>query len=228
MYEKTTNLSRHEEATSVMRVARMANALSFANEIYKSAKGVTDAKRRTLLQLHATWLMGGYLYQAVHLVDDLSTQYGRSARFRGLMRFAEEINGFREVFAEFNLSPAFSMDWGGDGTRQTIASLELDFPGVVRNEFDASDPGCFFANVHRVDSFHLQDKLAKFISEEDLPGLILSFPETILQFVSAAKQFIGGQGGSNTRTMPKGYWNGVDDQNCHSRVPECFRGICEA
>ncbi|MDI1240460.1 MAG: hypothetical protein PSX80_00900 [bacterium] len=183
---KTTN---HEETTAKSRVARMVNALTFALQNFESCDRFRDESRRALQGIHSVWLLGGYLYEAVHLVDDLSTQFGREARFKRLDQFSRNSRPYRELFAEFNLNPAFNMDWGGDTTRKAIASLGNS---TLYHTPQALDEGAVYPGIFTLDIHYLQDKADTLVTEEELNGLIRHGLATYAHmFIEAGIEFIG-------------------------------------
>ena len=74
------------QRVATLRVARLVNALTFC-ELAKQCRH-EDAGYTLFQKKYVTFLTGGYLYEAVHLVDDLSQNFGTSYHFRELMRFA--------------------------------------------------------------------------------------------------------------------------------------------
>ena len=59
---------------ATLRVARLVNALTFCELIYNTRQPHLEGNYRRLLRAHSVWLLGGYLYEALHLVDDLSAE----------------------------------------------------------------------------------------------------------------------------------------------------------
>lgn len=232
----------------------MVNALTFALQNFESSDRFKDEGRKALQGIHSVWLLGGYLYEAVHLVDDLSTQYGREARFKRLDQFAKNSRPFRDLFAEFNLNPAFNMDWGGETTRKAIASLGNS---TLYHTPQALDEGAVYPGIFTLDIHYLQDKADTLVTEEELNGLIRHGLATYSrQFIEAGIEFIGERPEKNFKDplnpendfKPKAVAVGFasmslepeittlseddlkfirslpDDMECHNRVPVCFGG----
>lgn len=184
---KTNN---QEKTSSKVRVARMVNALTFALQSLKASAQYSDLGRRQLQDVHSVWLLGGYLYEAIHLVDDLSSAYGRSPRFAKLDAFARNIRPFREVIAEFNLNPSFTMDWGGDVTRKMIAAKGSPFFATAAQSLTAQ--GVMYPGVFTLDTEHFRDATDNLVTDEELDDLVkhglVSYAE---MFIDAAIKFVG-------------------------------------
>ena len=185
----------HEEITSKSRVARMVNALTFALQSHAVTPHLEDKAREALQVVHSVWLLGGYLYEAIHLVDDLSTRHGKETRFKRLEQFARNIRLYRELFAEFNLNPSFNMDWGGDTTRKAIATMGNT---TLYYTPEAVDDGAIYPGIFRLDIQYLQDKSDQLVSDDELDGLIRHGLRTYAQmFIDAGIEFIGERPGKN-------------------------------
>jgi len=167
----------------------MVNALTFALQSHELGRLFDNKVRQALQGVHSVWLLGGYLYEAIHLVDDLSTQYGRETRFRRLDLFSRNIRPYRELFAEMNLNPAFNMDWGGDTTRKAIASMGNT---TLYHTPEALDEGAIYPGIFKLDLHYLEDKCGDFVLDEELNDLIRhGFVAYAQMFIKAGIEFIG-------------------------------------
>lgn len=231
----------------------MINALTFALQSHAVTQHLEDKPRKALQGVHAVWLLGGYLYEAIHLVDDLSTRYGRESRFKRLDQFARNIRPYRELLAEFNLSPGFSMDWGGETTRKQIALLPNS---TLYHQPETVDDGLIYPGIFRLDIQYLEEVTSDHATEDELEDLIRHGVQTYAQqFIEAGIEFIGTKPGRQPESedLPKaappiavavgfasgpakfepelpepdfrmGLVLGVDNPECHARVPVCFGG----
>ena len=111
---------------ATLRIARLVNALTFCEMVGTTRQPYLDRDYLRLQKAHTVWLTGGYLYEAVHLIDDLSENFGTSYHFRELMRFAATMRPYRELIAEMNCSPGFTMDWGGGTSERVCETVHFE------------------------------------------------------------------------------------------------------
>jgi hypothetical protein len=99
---------------AVIRVGRLANAVAFAKRAHRDAVIHPSQIRRR--QIHqSTFLMAGYLYEAMQLIQDLTPKFGlapHSLIFCCSKSIMDQ--KYREIITEFNFSPAFHQDIRSD------------------------------------------------------------------------------------------------------------------
>ena len=72
---KRTKANRRDES-ALVRTARLANAVAFANYIISTAKNAPaeTVRRRQIYQ--ATFMLGGLMFEVTKLLDELAPIYG--------------------------------------------------------------------------------------------------------------------------------------------------------
>ena len=182
--------SPDENNTAVIRVARLANAIAFAERAYLD--GLRDPKHvRARQTKHAMFLLGGYLYEAIHLVDQLADRYGRLQCFGRLMYFSALSRKAREIVAEFNFNPAFSLDWGGGTTKQQVGEDPIDVLDMQRQCHRCEQGHVFFPNVYKLDFDWLAKATEKTVSKADLSDTIKhDFPQLVQAYLQGAVEFV--------------------------------------
>ena len=147
------------QKVATLRIARLVNALTFC-ELAKQCRH-EDINYTHFQRNYTIWLMGGYLYEAVHLVDDLSANFGTSYHFRELMRFAASMRPYRELLAEFNCSPGFTMDWGGGTSERVCEAVPFFAVNLASNRAGWNPRIPFYPDVMQIDSHWTGDQMEK-------------------------------------------------------------------
>lgn len=183
--------TQNEDLSAVVRVARVANALSFADRATITGQLPQHIAQRQ--QQQATFVIGGYLYDAIHLADELAETYAPMICFEGLLAFVMNAKKYRNIVAEFNFNPAFTLDWSGGVTREAVEEHYIDLESIEANCHRRELGHVYFPAIHSLDQTILAEKLAKEITEEGLVDFVREvMPLLTFLFVDGAVEFVAG------------------------------------
>ncbi len=179
---------------AMLRIARLVNALSFCELVRTAPQPYANRDHARLQKIFVQWLMGGYLYEAVHLIDDLAENFGTSYPFRELMRFAATMRPYRELFAEMNCSPAFTMDWGGATSERICETLHFETKQLAEWMVGGNPRIPVYAEAANLDAKWVYELVKQFMDpvtiNETIPDGLDLFSK---MFRLAAVTFIEGQ-----------------------------------
>ena len=159
----------HDHTTKVaaLRLIRVVNALTFCELARMSCRwhredwGYLNFQSR-----HAMWLIGGYLYEAFHLVNDLSENFGTTFHFKELMHWAKSVAEYEELLADMNCNPAFTLDYGGETTGQICETVWIDNTRLAEAR-DGSNPRIpFYDEATKIDVDWLRQQTRQYLELE--------------------------------------------------------------
>ena len=179
---------------TTLRLTRLVNALTFCELIYRTRQPYLEQNYFRLQKAHSVWLLGGYLYEALHLVDDLAENFGTSHHFRELMRFATFMRPYRDVLAEMNQNPGFTMDWGGGTSEQVCGLIVFDTADLAKSVAGSKPRLPAYDETATIDSKWMYQRLRPLMDadliQETVPDGLDLFSK---MFRLAAVRFIDGE-----------------------------------
>ncbi len=186
-----TKTTRQQEA-AIVRVGRLANAIAFAKFAYQGNYDHLDECTRRRQVYQAMYLLGGYLFEAMRLVDELTKRYGNNPYFAELLVFGAATAKYREIFTEFIFSPGFHLESTAKATEDALERQELALNSVLACcTLEPDDT--YFHSVFAFDTQRLVEALEKNYSYEQLYEFtIIEMPQIAERFLAGASQFIEG------------------------------------
>ena len=179
---------------ATLRLARLVNALTFCELVRTKVSSFENQEYFCFKWKHAAWLMGGYLYEAVHLIDDLSENFGGSRHFRELMQFAAYTRPYRELLAEMNTNPSFTMDWGGGTSERECEAVHFTAEGIAADRSGTNPRVQFYDEAWAVDAKWAAMQVMKFMPIEQANEIASDGLDLFSKmFRLAAVRFIEGQ-----------------------------------
>lgn len=187
-----TRRVRQDEA-AIVRIGRLANAIAFAKYAYTEKYRDEDEMTRRRQVYQSMYLLGGYLFEAMRLVDELSTRYGNRPYFAELLVFGAATAKDREIFTEFIFSPGFHLESSAKATEDALNTQELELNSVLACCSYSEENEAYFHSVFAFDTQRLVEALEKNYSYEQLYEFTLStMPQIAERFLDGASQFIKG------------------------------------
>ena len=187
------NTISHEYTTKVaaVRLARVVNALTFCELSRSSFRHHRETAYAHFQFKHSYWLMGGYLYEAFHLVNELAGNFGTAFHFKDLMQFAAAVSEYEHLLAEMNCNPSFTLDYGGGTTEQICETVWLDNAKLAKGR-DGSNPRVpFYDEVTQVDAEWLRQRSKQYLEFPHLTDVLQNGLELYSRmFRMAAVKFI--------------------------------------
>jgi hypothetical protein len=181
------NLTRadQDDLSAIVRIGRLANAIAFADFILLNSSDLPImVQRRQVCQ--AVFLLGGYLYEAVHLVDELLPRYGNLPGFADLLIFRSAMNRHRDLLNEIAFSPGSHMESTDAKTKAMLDRHELDLCSLTAGCCIAPDEGIWLHAVFALDVEPILEAHGK----EVFASIDEAFPLAAKNFSTAATRFI--------------------------------------
>lgn len=147
----------HDFNTTVaaLRLTRVVNALTFCELARMSSRVHGDAAYGKFQQNHALWLTGGYLYEALRLINELAANFGSAYAFKDLMQVASSLAEFEPLLEDLSDNPSFTLDAGGTTTERICESCFTTNIKLAEAR-DGSNPRIpFYDETVELDSFWL-------------------------------------------------------------------------
>jgi hypothetical protein len=128
-----------EDLCAVIRMGRLANAVAFAKRAHRDAViHPLQIRRRQIHQ--STFLLAGYLYEAMQLIEDLTPKYALSPAFSDLLLFKSIMDRkYRDILTEFNFSPAYHQDIRSDRKLDELDPDKFDLSALSAACYSSED-----------------------------------------------------------------------------------------
>jgi hypothetical protein len=187
------NKTEREDLCAMIRIGRLANVIAFTRRAYLDAENLSR-RLSDRQKTQATFLLGGYLYEANYLLNDLREPYGMTAYFSDLLILSGFLNARDEILTAFSFSPAFHQDWQ---PKRTMDELSRNTPCIDSLGMDCylgHNPGhVHFRQVLNFDLHNVvDDLLAKYKVEELSTFMADELHELSDAFLRGANSFING------------------------------------
>lgn len=167
-----TILDKQEKAlnntTAMVRLARLSNAIAFTLQVQCDANSnpVRDIKDRQVY--HSTFLLGGYLYEAIKVVEDLKSEYCRRVSFAGLWHLHNDLANKHDVLAEMNFNIGYHHESDDRSTRKALAKMELPLTELKRSAFASMPQWTYYPTAYMVDTSVLIESLSNRMTKQDV------------------------------------------------------------
>jgi hypothetical protein len=191
--QTTLNKTQREDLCAMVRIGRLANVIAFTRRAYLDA----DNLNRRLCdrqKSQATFLLGGYLYEANYLLNDLREPYGMQAYFGDLLILTGFLNARHEILTAFSFSPAFHQDWQPKRTLEDLDKNTLDVESLNLDCYLGHNPDhLHFRQVLTFDTNNWMDQLlGKYDTDELCTFIADELHELSDAFLRGANAFIQG------------------------------------
>ncbi|MEZ5423162.1 MAG: hypothetical protein R2682_08730 [Pyrinomonadaceae bacterium] len=187
-------LRSNDDFLAFIRVGRLLNAVAFSTEVLLTSRPDGNDPRGTRQYNRAFFLTGGYLYEAVQLIDSLYLEFQHESYFAGLKQFATSNldKGFKKVLQTMRHSIAFHLDCDNKSTQQTLPNLSLSSYRVMSATTETYRD-FYFDLADTVDINYLVDSLGGPDSETIVLNRIAkSVSEMQIGLLSAGHDFLLG------------------------------------
>lgn len=181
-----------DDLAAIVKIARLANALAFAQRAYLDAvHHPTHIRRRQLHQ--ATFLIGATLYRALRESAMASHLYGDRNYFSGLKDFIKRTREYEPVLKRLAESPAVTFETDAEATYPMLEQYFLDVADVSAC-CERWEPGhLYFPAVHALDTEHFADDVAHILNGDQLYDFVKTMLSSLSdRFLSGSKQFLAG------------------------------------
>src|SRR4030095_6412799 len=189
-YSKQTK----EDLWAMIRVARLANVIAFTERAYLDAKFHDRGVKRRQFQ-QATFLLGGYIYEAVQLLNELKAKYTNAPFFSEFLVFLSKLRADCDILVEFSYSPAFHQDWRSSKTLEALDWRELDLCSLAASclteGYQPSDT--YFPVTHQFDSDSIIESFKGNVPTDELNNFArYELHKLAERFLCGATEFIDG------------------------------------
>jgi len=189
-----TILDKHEKAirdtTAMIRLARLSNAIAFSmlamsdNDRHPEAVKVRQTH-------HATFLLGGYLYEAAKVIEDLKPQYCRRVSFSDLWYLHNDLVNNHDVLAEMNFNIGYHHEADDRSTRKVLAKMELPLTELKRSAYATPHAMTYYPTAYDVDTKALFNSLSNRMSKDEVSKFVVHDLARIAErFLTASEKFI--------------------------------------
>jgi len=184
--------NHEDDLAAIVRIARLANALAFAQRAYLDAVHHPAHIRQRQMH-HATFLIGATLYRALRDARLTGYTYGGRNYFAGLEDFINRTREYEPVLRRLAESPAVTLETDADATYPLLQRYFLDVQSVSAC-CERWEPGhVYFPAVQAVDTECFADDVADKLDADQL----YDFTKTMLgkmcsRFLKGAQQFLAG------------------------------------
>ena len=189
---KRTKANRRDES-ALVRTARLANAVAFANYIISTAKNAPaeTVRRREIYQ--ATVMLGGLLFEVTKLLDELAPIYGMRPFYSDLLVFRAVMRRFDDILAEYSFSSGYHHESAARATEEALGKQQLDLCSIAASCDLNAEFGTFFGAAFAFDTNSLVAALAKTHGREELfEFACMEMPHMAERFLTGANRFIDG------------------------------------
>jgi hypothetical protein len=187
-------LDKREKAlnatTAMVRLARLSNAIAFTFQVQIDASSQPENIRNRQVY-HSTFLLGGYLYEAIKVIEDLKRHYCRRVCFAGLRQLHNDLVKNHDVLAEMNFNIGYHHEANDNSTRSVLRRMELPIAELKRSALAPAPHLTYYPTAYMVDSNVLFDSLVGLMTKQQIAKYVRNDLDRIARrFLRVSETFI--------------------------------------